>query len=681
MARKQSGPQASRLVAWSLFGWCSVAASAAAVLGWRIGVPLTETLSGPLVAVVFGFVGALVASRQSRNAVGWIFLAVAAFYELHFLTVRYARLGLLRDPLTSEMVAYPAARPDPLPLAAEAAWVAQWTWLPGLVALVTFVPLLFPDGRPPSPRWRWAGWAAGTGIVLAVVPFGVAAWPVRGSALLGDLDAIPELRWAAYPFAAGVLVAGVAAVASVLALVVRFRRSRGVERQQLKWFLFAAVVLVVVTVNAFTPLNAPEWVLNLAIPGIAVAAGIAILRYRLYDIDLVINRSVVYAVLTALVVGTYIAVVTLLGRLFEPSGLPVALVATGVVAVIFQPLRERLQRAVNRLMYGERDDPYTALSLLGRKLQAAIPADEILPQVTETVATTLRVPYAAIELRRDDGFEPAACHGHPVPDPLHLPLVYQGETVGRIVVGPRGPGESFSAADVRLLEDLARAAGVAVHAVRLTADLERSRERLVVAREEERRRLRRELHDGLGPALAGVGLQIETVQALVRDDPDAADALLAKLKHETQAAVSSIRTIAYNLRPPALDELGLVGALREEGTRFADGRGLQVSISAPDHLPALPAAVEVAAYRIAFEAITNASRHAGAKTCVVRVAANDGLDVDVRDDGHGLPLDFRPGVGVISMRERATELGGTLTIEDQAPGGTRILAHFPLGRP
>ena len=463
-------------------------------------------------------------------------------------------------------------------------------------------------------------------------------------------------------------------------VAVRFRRSVGVERQQLKWFVFAVVVLVLVAVNAFTPAPAPEWVLDVALQGVAVAAGIAILRYRLYDIDLVINRSVVYVVLTALVVATYVAVVALLGRLFEPNGLPVALVATGVVAVVFQPLRERLQRAVNRLMYGQRDDPYTALSLLGRRLEAAIPAGQVLPQVTETVAQALRVPYAAIELRHGDTFEAAASHGRPGPIALQLPLVYQGDTIGRLVVAPRAPGEPFSAADIRLLEDLARGAGVAAFAVRLTSDLQRSRERLVVAREEERRRLRRDLHDGLGPTLAGIGLQIETVRGLVRDDPHAAEALLATLKTETQAAIASIRTIAYNLRPPALDELGLVGALREEGARFAsNGRGLRISITAMEDLPALPAAVEVAAYRIALEAMTNAARHAGATSCVVRVAANDGLDVDVRDDGCGVPPDFRLGVGVSSIRERVSELGGTFTIEGRAAGGTRVLAHLPLG--
>jgi signal transduction histidine kinase len=217
--------------------------------------------------------------------------------------------------------------------------------------------------------------------------------------------------------------------------------------------------------------------------------------------------------------------------------------------------------------------------------------------------------------------------------------------------------------------------------VRLSSDLQRSRERLVVAREEERRRLRRDLHDGLGPTLAGVALQMETVHSIVRTDPQGATALLARLKEDTQAAITGIRRIVYGLRPPALDELGLVGALREEGGRFAsNGRGLLVSVEAPEDLPPLPAAVEVAAYRIALEGLTNAARHSGAGTCLVRLVADGGFQLEVTDDGRGLPADFRPGVGVTSMRERAAELGGTLTIERAAPAGTRIVARFPLER-
>lgn len=680
MASTRGGSgRGSTIAAWSLFAASAVAAAGTVALGPTVGKPVSQGLIDSLFLVVFPLVGALVASRHPRNAVGWILIGVGLLYGLSSLAETYAHLGLLRDP-DLHVISRQAARPDPLPLAAEAAWFSLWSWFPSLIGLVVFIPLLFPDGRPPSPRWRWVGWAAVVGFAVMFIPTAAAAWTARGPALLGDVDEeVLGMRWVVYPAAAGLSLIGLAAVGSVASLVVRFRRSRGVERQQLKWFVFAATILLLAAINAFTPWTAPEWVLTVAVLGLAAAVAIAILKYRLYDIDLVINRSLVYGALTALVVALYVGTVTLLGRLFEPGGLGVSLVATAVVAVLFNPLRERLQRGVNRLMYGERHDPYAALTRLGRSLEASISPGEVLPRVTETVAQALRSPYVAVELRREDGFEPATSYGDPVDETVEVALTYQAETVGRLVVGERGPGERFSPADLRLLHDLARQAGVAAHAVRLTTDLQRSRERLVMAREEERRRLRRDLHDGLGPTLAAVALQVETVRSLLSDDPAAADALLAKLKDETQSAIGGIRRIVYDLRPPALDELGLVGALREEGSRFAaNGGPLLVTVEAAEALPPLPAAVEVAAYRIAVEGITNAARHSGASTCVVRIASNGGLDVEIRDDGQGLPVDFRPGVGLTSMRERVAELGGTLTVEPTVPAGTRIFAHLPV---
>ncbi|MFN2556452.1 MAG: sensor histidine kinase [Nitriliruptorales bacterium] len=211
----------------------------------------------------------------------------------------------------------------------------------------------------------------------------------------------------------------------------------------------------------------------------------------------------------------------------------------------------------------------------------------------------------------------------------------------------------------------------------MTSELQHSRERLILAGEEERRRLRRDLHDGLGPALAGIALQIETAQGLLRD-PQAADALLAKLKSETQGVIAALRRTVHDLRPPALDELGLVGALREDAARFASpGGGLLVFVEAPRDLPPLPAAVEVAAYRIALEGMTNAARHAGAQHCWLRITLNDGLEIEISDDGLGLPADFRPGVGMTSMRDRAHELGGTFAIDRLDPG-SRVRVYLPL---
>jgi signal transduction histidine kinase len=337
-----------------------------------------------------------------------------------------------------------------------------------------------------------------------------------------------------------------------------------------------------------------------------------------------------------------------------------------------------LQRSVNRLMYGERDDPYTVLSRLSQQLKMTLAPTAVLPSIAEAIALTLKLPYVALALKQGNRLEIAAAYGLPAGDPMRLPLVYQAETVGQLVVAPRTPGESFTPAERQLLEDIALQAGVAAHAVRLTADLQRARERLVTAREEERRRLRRDLHDGLGPQLASMTLTVAAARELLRQDGDAADVLLQELAGHTQAAIADIRRLVYALRPPALDDLGLAPALREQAAQYSQS-GLQIRIDAPDRLPPLPAAVEVAAYRIVLEALTNVVRHAHARTCTISITLTpgDALDVEIRDDGLGLPVGGRAGVGLTSMRERAAELGGICVIESAPGGGTRVHTRLP----
>jgi signal transduction histidine kinase len=310
----------------------------------------------------------------------------------------------------------------------------------------------------------------------------------------------------------------------------------------------------------------------------------------------------------------------------------------------------------------------------------------VLPAVTRTLREALKLPYAEIQLKREDGFETAASAGDRGENNLSLPLVYGGETVGRLVVGPRAGEENFGPTERGLLEDLAHQVGASAHAalktdeaLRLSADLQHSRERLVEAREEERRRLRRDLHDGLGPQLSSQALTVDAALALMRRDPDAAEELLLELKADAQDAVADIRRLVYGLRPPALDDLGLLGALRESAAQYA-AKGLSVSVEAPEGLPPLSAAVEVAAYRIAQEALTNVARHAEASACTVYLAIEKAgvLRVEVRDDGRGIPGHSPVGVGLTSMRERASELGGGLVVEALPGGGTRVSARLPL---
>jgi signal transduction histidine kinase len=456
---------------------------------------------------------------------------------------------------------------------------------------------------------------------------------------------------------------------------------------QIKWIAFAASIvglmfLIGIAITLTYGSELLDSVVALSFASVPVAIGIAVLKYRLYDIDLIINRTLVYGALTASVVGIYVLVVGYLGALFQTGGnLFVSLLATGLVAVLFAPLRDRLQRGVNRLMYGERDDPYAVVSRLGERLEATLAPDAVMPTITETVREALRLPYAAIALTENGAATPrvAASVGEPVEKPMRLPLTYQGEQVGELLLGPRAPNETFGPADRRLLEGLARQAGVAAYAVRLTSDLQRSRERLVATREEERRRLRRDLHDGLGAQLAGLNVQAGTLRRLIPHDPAAADELVVELRDELRGAISDIRRLVYDLRPPALDDLGLAAALHQLAERYgAEGEQLRVLVEMPEDLPNLPAAVEVAVYRIAQEALTNVVRHAKAKACVVRLRVDEGVTLEIVDDGIGIPKEHGAGVGLSSMRERSSELGGSCVVESVPKGGTQVLIRLPL---
>jgi signal transduction histidine kinase len=625
--------------------------------------------------------GALIVSRQPRNPIGWIFVAVGFLLGLN----------LVGD-------AYATQASGSLPSAPVGAWFANLGEGPWGFGIFVYVFLLFPKGHLLSPRWRPIAWAAATAMVLLALGDAMLPGPLRSYPKLGNRFGVgalgPVLRTTNKIAFVVLLLTLLAAGAS---LVLRFRRSRGDERQQLKWFASATVLAAILLLSGpifWFVLRSPTWLwpaaYSLAAASIPISIGIAMLKYRLYDIDLIINRTLVYGGLTASVVGIYVLVVAYLGNVLRTgNNLGISLLATGLVAIIFQPLRERLQRGVNHLMYGERDEPYAVISRLGQRLEGTLSPEAVLPAIVETVAQALKLPYAAITLKQGDEYTIAAATGAPVEEPRALPLVYQQETIGQLLLATRAPGESFNPADHRLLDDLARQAGVAAHAVRLTADLQRSRERLVTAREEERRRLRRDLHDGLGPALAAQTLKIGSARMIYPRDPITADALLAELERDMEASLADVRRLVYNLRPPALDELGLIGAIRDSIAQYRRRKGepevgrLSVSVDAPDELPALPAAVEVAAYRIVQEALTNVIRHAHARQCRIGLRiVPDGdrttLEVTILDDGTGLATSRRAGVGLASMRERAMELGGTWAVEALPASGTRVYAQLPV---
>lgn len=597
-------------------------------------------------------------------------------------------------------------------IGAAGRWIqANWMALPEQYPLTT-VPLIllgflldcsvilfytFPDGRF-VPRWtRWFALAA------LLVSFGRNILPDT----ILNLDHLPGL-WGSLPNRIFLLV-------GLFALAYRYRRDATVvQKQQIRWIMAGAVLLGVFYFAHYLIYNTPlleRWyivwtawdtlVFELALePGwyvaqflFAVCIGISLFRYRLWDFDLVINRVLVYGSLTLLTMGAYLVVVSALDMLFRGIADRLAFfLATGFVAILFDPLRQRLQRMVNRLMYGERDDPYAVLTHLSNIVsQNPIPG-EVLPSIAAAIGQALKIPYVAIQIEENGENRAVAVYGSPQLQTLTFPLVYHGETVGALLVAPRARGEEFSTAERSLIENIAHQSGAAAQAARLNADLVRSRAEIVTVREEERRRLRRDLHDGLGPVLASQILKLGAARELVRNNQQRAESLIDDVIQQNEGTVSEVRRLVYGLRPPALDELGLVEAVRElvqrTGKDELNSTGLMVEVLGPqDDLPALPAAVEANAYRIALEALTNAARHSHARRCVIQFSCEAqipgagqqrALRIQISDDGVGLPETYRSGVGLRSMRERAEELGGQLTIAQESTHGMQVTARLPF---
>jgi signal transduction histidine kinase len=492
-------------------------------------------------------------------------------------------------------------------------------------------------------------------------------------------------------------------VVSIGLFVRSYRRTAdGVARDRTRWATLGGLASAVLGLALFM---LPELVLRhplipdaaiglIALPlPLGIAAGI--LRNRLFDIDAALNRTLVYGGLTLGVLATYVAAASAISSVIgSGTTFGTSLLSTGIAALVALPLRDVLQRAANRLLYGHRDEPWVAMRRLGLRLEWAADPARAFPAIAETVADALRLPYVAVEVTDELGRTAiVAEHGAEVRSVESVALVHGGEPVGRLVLGVRSGERGFRPDELAFLQDLGRQAGAAVHALRLRDDLAASRERLVVTREEERRRLRRDLHDGLGPALAAIGMRAEASAAVLDDDSAAARRQLEALTGEVQAALADVRRLVDGLRPPALDDLGLVGAIRQQAARLDDPSAASEGRAAPDApartrievesrpspLPDLPAAVEVAAFRIAVEAMTNAVRHAAATTCRVRVESGRQLLVEVVDDGRGVPPVRRPGTGLESMRERAAELGGDLRVEPRPEGGTRVVARIPIG--
>jgi signal transduction histidine kinase len=425
-----------------------------------------------------------------------------------------------------------------------------------------------------------------------------------------------------------------------------------------------------------------------AVPFMAVpiAMSVAVLRYRALNIEVAVSRTVVYGALTIGAVGVYVALISAWSALFGPvTSIWWQAALAAAIAVLSQPIRARFQSMINKRLYGERDDPYRVVSALASRLENTPTASTMLPEIVETVAVALRLPYMAIEIQARGRSETAASVGTPTGELYRMPLTFHGERVGNLVVGRRSAQRELTRPDRIALAEVARHAGAAVYTTRLTRDLRRSRDRLVQAREMERRRILHELHDGVGPTLAAVALGLDVSKRTVGDSTPTGE-LLGRLRDELQAAIVEIRRLAHGLRPPVLDRIGLIPAIREYAGALASRTvggdtsldGVTIVLEVPSSMPKLPAPVDVAAYRIICEALTNVTRHAAASSCAVRLWVDDDLHIEVVDDGVGLPAVTNGGVGLSSMRERATELGGECLVEADHDGGTRVFATLPL---
>jgi signal transduction histidine kinase len=546
-------------------------------------------------------------------------------------------------------------------------------------------PFIFPDGRfiPHSTRWR---------ITLAVIVLLVSA-SAYGFFSVTRPDYSPsEKAYGSSMAALLVMIAG-----GLASQIYRYQHSSSLlHKLQTRWVLFGVgiqftwILWGVLWISGFLKWVglATPWIafvmLHLSIVGmlaLPVTVGISILRYRLWEIDLLINRSLVFGSLTMLVAATYVLLVGILGKVFQSGeNLVLSILATGLVAILFHPLRQRLQQVINRIMYGDRDDPAAVLSRLGQRLaQAGMPGD-VLPAILQDITQALKLPYAAIRQYSADGREQERIieQGQPPDDVNAFPLVYRGQEIGQLLVAARSPGESFSSQERRLLENIAQQAGAAVYAAQLTGHLQQSRLQLITSREEERRRIHRDLHDGLGPQLATLSVKLDAARNYLSVDPAASDQLLKELKGQVQDAIQDVRRLVYDLRPPALDQLGLAAALREYAAQ-QNANGLQVIVEAPD-LHDLPAAVEVAVYRIALEALTNAVRHSQASRCSIRITAGEQLCLEIEDDGVGINAGSPMGVGLSSMRKRTIELGGEFQLQSGPRKGIYLSIRLPLSK-
>jgi signal transduction histidine kinase len=656
----------------------------------------------------FSIVGVLIATRRPANPIGWLCLGASALLGIGSLS---ALTGSLLFNANNGLGGYV--------LLLSALWNAPGG---GELALLLLLLLVFPDGHLPSARWRWLMYAvagvASTGLILIVVNatpgvLGIASQQQQGITLPVSILAIPGSAGVVNTLSNAWNVVGDALGAVVLVSI--FLRLRGADadrRHQIKWVAFAAVLLLLVIVGIsalpFSQQADPGPVVTaivgtlVTIAGLAVpvAFGVAVFKYRLYDIDVIISRTLVYGALAVFITAVYVGIAVGIGALIGGGGKPdlgLSILATAIVAIGFQPVRERLQRVANRLVYGTRATPYEVLSEFSGRVAESYAAEDVLPRMARVLQEGTGAQSAVVWLRSEDQMRPAASHPQSVdglgplrmtgnvlpniPADRAVAVEHQGELLGALSVTKRR-GESLTPLEAKLLDDLAHQAGLVIKNVGLTSqllqrleELRTSRQRLVQAQDEERRRLERNLHDGAQQHLVALKVKLGLVETLSAKDPAKANAMLEQLKSDTDDALETLRDLARGIYPPLLADKGLGTALAAHARKAT----VPVTVEA-DGIGRYSPDVEATVYFCVLEALQNVQKYAGASRAIVRLRKEAGmLRFVVEDDGHGFdPSTAKKGAGLTNMADRLDAAGGSLDVASNPGGGTKVRGTLPL---
>ncbi len=671
------------------------------VIAWNnlVGEDIVFNSLGIFSALLYATIG-LVITLRARNVIGWILMFVGLALGFISFGTMYAAVGLLTSP-------------GSLPAPKEVTAITQVLWVPMLVSLGIMV-LLFPTGSLPSPRWRpvlWLG-IAGAGVsflLLAVNPGPLN--PDTGITFQNPL-AIESLRDVISTVLGGVAwVTSLAVAGCIVGLVVRYRRGDAELRQQVKWLAFAAAgagASLLVTLASLVACRCDNsipaeigWLLFflILIFGIPAAIAIAVLKYRLFDIDVIISKAVLYGMLAAVLTGVYVAIVIGVGTAVGSRGNSfLTIVAAVVIALVFQPLRQLARRFANRVVYGRRATPYEVLSHFSERMADTYATEDVLERMTRILAEGTGATKAETWLRIGEELRPSAAWpeqaGAETPVPLdadgELPLLdgatravparHQGELLGALTV-VKPPNEPLSPTEDKLMNDLASQAGLVLRNVRLTAELESnlkelraSRQRLVRAQDEERRKLERNLHDGAQQQLVALSVKERLAEGLIERDPQKAKEIFAAIQADTVDAIETLRDFARGIYPPVLADKGLPAALDAQIRKTT----IPVELRA-DAVGRYAREVEAAVYFCCLEALQNVSKHAGACSVVLRVSADDGLlRFSVADDGAGFESKRSAmGTGLQGMRDRLAALGGDLEVSSEPGRGTTVAGWVP----